>query len=495
MDKNKVVTISEWYKGMENHPIYGFGLLKNVEVFENKGLAKIKNRTVVVDTVDAVTALPIAEVYDIYGNTYTLTGSTAAGNCYKNGVLIQSSLPSAWDLAIYKDYLWIRHSTVMSCYGPLSSASAQWFGNVDTGFVDRYNGKLLVGQDDYLYSGNGNYVAKISVTSSGTVGVAPTLSSNKTALDLPDGQFVTTLEEYGTKIMVGTQGGNSYFERGNIPNARIYPWNRQLGTLGNPGLADLPIIFSENGINAIKQHANKLYVSAGTQGNIYVTDSTNYLKICTLPFTLSGINNQCRVFSNAISISPQGNLLVGVSADLNLTSKAGIYEIDTSSQGYPVQYRMPTAVAQGTLSIGFINSLNYQSLKIGWANNSSYGIDNTDYVMYPSYGGVIESPLIKVGGYNSKYSFTHIEWSLAEPLVEGQRIRIQYRLNNKDHYSIINTWGFSGGTGVKEVGGVISFEDQANMLDAEYVQLKIELDQDTNTIYGSNINLISVKLW
>lgn len=487
MDKNGVVTFSEWNKGMVKHPIYGFGLLRDVEVFENKGIAKIKNRTV--DSETSVTQLPIAEVYDIYGNTYTLTGETGVGTCYKNGISIQDGLTNTWDLAIYKNYLWARHSTILSCYGPLDSVGAQWFGSVGTGFNNYYNGKLLVGQDDFLYSGNGNYVSKIEVTASGTVAIAPTITLTLDALDLPDGQYCSTLVEYGKNIIVGTHGGSAYFDRGNSQIARLYPWNRQAGTLGNPGLADLPVIFSENGVNAIRQHANKLYVQAGTQGNIYVTDSTNFALIATLPYTTSGINYNSNVFANAISISAQGKLLIGLSGDFSELSRSGIYEIDISADGYPVSYRLPSNISGTTMKIGFINSKDYQTLRIGWASGSACGVDTTDFRMYPSYGGVIETPLVKVGTYNQKKTFEHIEWCLAEPLVLGQNIRISYRKNNKDAYAEINTWTFA------TLGNILSFEDTAAIADCEYIQLKIELDQALATIYGSNINLISVRIW
>ena len=439
--KDGVVTFGDWNRGQVKHPIYGFSLLKNVEVFENKGIAKLKNRTVE-DTSIVPNALPIAEVYDVYGNTYTLTGDTGTGRVLKNNVAIQTGLANAWDMKIYKDYLWVRHSTVMSAYGPLNNAP-QWFANVDTGFVDLYNGKLLVGQDDYLYSGNGNNVAKIQVLTSGTPAVAPTISSNKTALDLPDGQYVSCLEEFGTKIVIGTHGGQSYSDRGNFPVARLYAWNRQLGTLGNPGLADLPIIFSENGVNAIKQHANKLYVSAGTQGNIYLTDATNYIKISTLPYTQSGVNYNSTVYSNAMTISSRGNLLVGLSGVLNEKSSPGIYEIDlTVDAGFPISYFINSGVTMGTESspvpykVGFINSKNYQVLRSGWASGSTYGVDDTDFRMYTDFGGVIETEMVKVGRFNGKKSFDNIEWCLAEPLVEGQGIRISFRLNNKDPYTL-----------------------------------------------------------
>lgn len=488
MDKNGVITISDWQKGQVKHPIYGFGLLKNVEIFENPGIAKLKNRAVLRSTITP-DQLPIAEVTDIYGNIYTLTGETGAGKFYKNGTVIQSGLANAWDLVIYKDYVWVRHSTVMSCYGPISIVGADWFGNVATGFNGSYNGQLLVGQDDFLYSGNGNYVARIEVTASGVSGVAPTLSTNLTALDLPDGQYVSSLEEYGTKIVIGTHGGSSYSSRGNSNSARLYAWNRQLGTLGNPGLADLPIIFNENGVNAIKQHANKLYVSAGTQGNIYVTDSTNYIKIATLPYTKDGVIYTSSVYSNALEISPQGNLLVGLSGDFNESVKTGIYEINISDPSYPISYRTPTSTNTGTIKIGFINSVSYQTLNVGWSNGSSYGVDETDFRMYASYGGVIESQLIKVGSYNSKKTFQHIEWSLAEPLVSGQNIRISYRKNSREDWTVTSTWGFA------TTGAVMSFEDVAAIADCEYIQLKIELDQSLTTLYGYNLQLISVRIW
>lgn len=500
MDKDGVVQFGSWQEGQVKHPIYGFGLLQNVDVFENKGIAKLKNRTVARSI--TVTQLPIAEVYDIYGNTYTLTGSTGAGKCYKNGVDISGTIANAWDMKIYKDYLWVRHATVMSAYGPLSSGSAQWFGNVDTGFESGYNGKLLVGQDDYLYSGNGNYVARIEVTASGTVGVAPSLTSNKTALDLPDGQYVSTLVEHGKNIVIGTHGGSSYFDRENSQTARLYPWNRQLGTLGNPGLADLPIVFAENGVNAIFQHANKLFVSAGTQGNVYVTDSTNYVKIATLPYAPNGVISRVNVYSNAINISAQGNLLIGVSGNADGYSKAGIYEIDISDPAYPVSFRTISTLSTGfstVLKIGFINQANYQTLNIGYSDGATYGVDTSDYKMYASYGGIIETKMVRVGGYNSKHTFGHVEWCLAEPLVAGQNIRISYRKNNKESYTLIKTWGFTASgsiTGLALDGvGPISFEDTAAIADAEYVQLKIELDQALTTAFGANINLIGVRLW
>lgn len=487
LQKDGSVIFKDWHKGQVKHPLYGFGLLQNVDVFENKGIAKIKNRTVVRSTISP-TQLPIAEEYDIYGNTYTLTGETGSGVCYKNGASIQSGLPNAWDLKIYKGYLVVSHSSVISMYGPLDSASAQWFGNVATGFSTVYRGALLVGQDGYLYRANGNYVARIEVTAAAPT-VTPTVSSNNTALNLPDGLYASCLEEYNTKIAIGTHGGASYYARGTFPVARLYFWNRQLGTLGNPGLADLPIIFSENGVNALKQHANRLFVSAGVQGNIYETDSTNYSKMPSLPYSKSGITAEATVYGNALSISSQGTLLVGLSGENTTTSRMGIYEVDITDPNKPVSYRTTTSTTSQNLKIGFINPVSYQVTNIGWSDGTAYGVDETDFRMYTSYGGVIETELVPVGDYDNKKTFEHISWTLADPLVDGQDIRISYRLNSTDSYTLIKQWGYD------TLGSTLSFSEIAAVADAIYLQLKIELNQDLATLYGSNVNLITVKLW
>ena len=481
---------------MTKHPIMGFGLLKNIEVFENRGVAKINNR-LLLNSSYTVSTLPISIEKDVYGNTFIATGGgIGIGTVYKNGASIQTSLSNIWDMKIWKDYLWIRHGTVMSAYGPLSQGvNAQWFPNVVTAMTDLYYGKLLVGQDDFLYTIHGNYVAKFVYSTGGTVGVAPTLTPTLTALDLKDGLYATTLVEFGTKIMVGVGGGINFSDASNFKEARIYPWNRQAGTLGNPGLADLPIIFNENGLWQMISKVNRLFIVAGTSGNVYESDGTNYRKIATLPFIQSGIYANAEYFPNAIEISDKGTLLIGVSVGSDGYSKAGVYEIDIDDPAYPVCLKNVISTGNmtsttGRISIGVVKPINNQTMLVGWRDGSTFGVDSSDYIMYASYGGVIETDMVKVGTYNNKHTFSQLEWGLSEPLVNGQKIRISFRKNNKEDYSTPQEWTYGGFT-----EGLLSFADTFAIADAEYVQLKIELDQATTTIYGSNLNLLYVKIW
>ncbi len=457
---------------MTKHPIMGFGLIQNAEVFENKGLVTSKKGLVV--SSKTVNAVPIAYVTDIYGNTYHATSITTSGTLYKNtSTILASSLGSIYDIKIYKDYLWVRYASsttsYLGAYGPLSSGSAQWFPTISSSFTSGYWGQLVVGQDDYLYSTNGNYIARIHVDSSGTVGVAPTITGSNTsltALDLPDGQYATCLTEYGTKLAIGTATTNG--------GGRVYTWNRQAGTLGNPGLADLPVVFNESGVSQLFSYANKLYVTAGRNGNVYISDGTNFRKLAQIPFN----NSQPFVsyYPNAIAISSKGNLLVG-NVSTNGVTESGVWEI--TDNGEVVQaYTLSTGkTSSSNIGVGFI-SLNTSdnAVNVGWFKGATQGID-VDTDTYATF--YVESPLVRVGAFNSKKTFQYIQFTLANLLTTSQTISISYRKNTTDTYTTIGTWSFT------TLGAVQSFEDVAGINDCEFLQIKIEA-------YG--VNLIDVIL-
>ncbi len=267
--------------------------------------------------------------------------------------------------------------------------------------------------------------------------------------------------------------------------------------MGNPGLADLPVPFKEDRINAVVSHQNKLYVSAGTTGNIYMTDATNYIKIATLPYTKNVTMNTSRVAPNAMTISAKGTLLVGLSA-LPITesdeARYGVYEIDINDPKYPVSFR---TLASGETSsteqfqIGFVRE-DFNSLYVGWKRGEENNVDYTLPFINSSYYGTIETQLVKVGTFNEKKTFGHIEWSLAEPLLGEQKIEIHYRTGTTGSYELINSWGASS-TASKEVGEVVSFEDIFPSVELEYVQLKAILTNEGGGF--NNISLVSIRIW
>lgn len=600
MDKSGVLTIDKWAQGTAQYPLAGFARMQNVETQENPGIVKLTDRQIA-DPSLTLSALALAREVDDQGNIYTLTGEFAQGHVYKNGTSITPSpLANMWDIKIFKNYLWIRHDKFLSAYGPLDSDPQLFLYILDT-FAEFYYGKLLAGQDNYLYSGNGNFVARldplglalstatISYTSetalfdvgesisNGTGGVATVVSDDGVAnlvvenvtgtfsvgdsivgatsgsvlvatavsvvspsaptfdqspvfnsggvqiagftalqgLALPDREYCTTMVELGENIEVGTSGGVSFQDRVNFPTARIYPWNRQLGTLGNPGTANLPVIFKENGLHAMISYANNLYVVAGIFGNVYKSDGVNYVKIARLPWKNIGVGGTMQVYPNAIDISYSGKLLIGSSTSSgdvvpNTTSHHGVWEINldiTQSSkdqpAYPVTLKKTISTGgygqDKELFIGFVDSQSFQDVNIGWAEfdgtDYTYGCDIGDFVMYNGFSGAVESALFQVGTRLQPKSFKQMDFYLAEPLVDGQRIRFSFRKNTSDDYQEIFTWGFADETGVVGLGGVTCHADASFITDTQYVQIMVELDQDPDVEYGSNVNLIMARFF
>lgn len=500
---NYTVGLPPFLSGQQKHPISGFGLLQNVECFENPGLCKIKNRALLNFS---PTKQPIAEVYDNYGNTYTLDGyGTNNGTLYKNGLAIQANIQLPWDLKIHKDYVVVSYSSDVSFYGPVNN-SPSWLGVAYSGFDSNHFGNLAISidpvQGSCIYRTNGNNVATIFLTPAAP-SVSPTIAVNPTALKLLDGLYAVTLDDLGINLIVGTYSGQNYTQKNNQAVAQLFSWNKQLGTLGNNGLAGLPVVFDENGINATQSYRNILYVSAGTHGNIYKTDGTNYSLIATLPYAQSGIDISSTVFKNAMSISQQGNLVVGLSIGAigtGITARAGIYEVALNIKDNPIQFRtLSTGLVSSTtgeIDIGFVNTLNYRDTSVGWGNSGVFGVDTNDEFPYTS-GVIIEGSLDRVGLPDALKTYQRVKWEIAEPLVFGQSIKISYRLNTKDTYTEIGYWGFDGTGGAKQVNNVVSFTDTAGISDAELLQLKVELFQirDPGVLYGTNMNLVSVSIF
>lgn len=504
MYKDGVLTISDFGKGAANSPIEGFGHMEGVEIFDTPGVVKIGAK--VGDATGGVTlsGLIVAHVKDKSGDVYHLSSD---GKLYKNYNAIQTGLGTGWDLVIVKDYLFVRHSTVISVYGPLSG-SATWYGNWSNNgsyltsgvaFTSSYYGKMLVSGDpdtlgDSIFLANGNNVAKIKSITTGT----PLTATYDAGLTLPDNRYASTLVNVGDKIFVGAGAGSTWQERTNHKVADIYPWDKV-----SADAYSLPVRLNESGIHALISDNNRVYVVAGTNGNIYVTDTTNYVKIRRLPWVQQrGFNQTMQVYPNAIALNNNGNLLVGTttlsdSYNSNTVQQSfhGIYEVGLNNQGYPSVLKYAggssgtTTGATQRLYIGFIYSGSDDTINYSWQSGdtgATYGINTTSFRAITGY---IESPLMIVGSRIQQKTFQQIEFNLTNKLTTDQSISIYYRESTKDTYTLIGTYTY--GT----LGAVLGFNDKAKMADLQQVQIKIVLTQTSTTLAEDNINLLNVRIW
>lgn len=504
MYKDGVLTISDFGKGAANSPIEGFGHMEGVEIFDTPGVVKIANAVGTVSGTTTYTGLCVAQIKDNYGNTYQLTSD---GKLYRNyDTIIASSLGACYDLAILKDHLFIRHSTFIDCYGPLAGP-ATYNSNWKSGYTNTYYGKMLVAENpnasignDAIYIADGNTIKMLTAFTAGS----PPTATQGTGLTLPDGEYAVTMTNLGGNLMIGTQGGGSWTTRSSYKVANIYSWDKV-----TTDSYSIPVKLNESGVQAMITDNNKLYVVAGTNGNIYVTDTTNYLKIRRLPWVQSkGFNQSMQLYPNAIAFNNAGNLLIGTSTlqdsfstDPSHQSFHGVYEVGVNTPGYPSVLKYTAGANGGTtgatssITIGSIYSGSDDAIVYGWLAGTTYGINISKYY---SDTGYIESPLIIVGSRIAQKTFQQIEFNLLHPLkpdpsfpttADGQTISIYYRETLDASYSLIGTYTY------KNLGSVIGFNDKAKMADLQQVQIKIVLTQPISSLATDNINLLNVRIW
>ncbi len=492
MYKDGVLTINDWTKGMADSAYTGFSNMSNCEVFETPGIFKMGNRTTP-KTSTTFGGVGVAYIEDQYGNYYLLTSD---GKCYKNGnTIIQSGLGIAWDLAIYNDYLLVTHSTVVSAYGPLSSGGASWHGNIITGLTGSYYKKMTSFKNSTIYITNGQNIGWLSALPTAAVGVAPTPTFNSALITLPDGEAATTIAPIGAYLVIGTQAANgSWFNSTNSNVANLYLFDG-VGVGGS--VNSLISSLNECAVQAMISNGNNLYVMAGVKGNLYLTNTSSCRKIKRIPWSPNKLfNATIRVYPNAININSYGNLLVGLttltSSFSNDEVKLGVYEVSLT-ENYPTVFKYQ--ISSGNkgvtqpIKIGCVATNSTDAVFIAWEDGNTWGFDETDYRTYSGGVVVFESELYQIGTRNKRKTFQHLEFLLGKLLVTGQEIKLYYRKNLTDAYTLWKTYNYAG------LGAVISHDDGATLADVQTVQLKITLAQPTNASVGSNIELMSLMIW
>jgi len=501
MDKNGIITISNPQKGIANSAILGNEAIIGCEIFEEPGVIKIASALVAdgsqINNPSYITisGVPVADVtnYNSLGTVQrtVLTESGQLMSISNADFALATNLSQGWDACV-----WNTQFTVVSyaqsgtgyigvIYHDPTSNSATWFpakiGSLDgTHYI-----KLLMGQDGKMYFTNGRYIGSITAISYSAGAVSVTSSSN--VLDLKEGTFAVTIAELGSKLLIGVQKGISYSQRQNFSFAAIYPWDRTSSSF------TLPIYLNENGINAMYSHRNQVYISAGDDGKIYVTDGTNVQLVKRLPFTTLGstYNPTSWVYPNAMCINQKGNLLVGLSAnyDSNVATTTGIWEISLT-QGYPTS--MPYFSRDGNLGdvsnvrFGSVRVLDNNALSFGVQSGTTYELSTTSAtVLWSDYKAKWRTELFQIGTKKNRKSFSDIEFTLIKPLVTNQSVKLSYRKNLYDSFTTIGTFSYSS------LGSVISHYSKALIADAEMVQFEISFDY-TSAVFGNNINLMRV---
>jgi hypothetical protein len=482
LDLTRDVIFKDFQNGIADSPHLGYAMMKNVDVTTTPGVAKINFKakkmsgTGVTGFIKWFTKYErvgdfygvddAGKVYKVDSNGTTLT--VMAGNTFPGGATVNAA-------GIIGDYFIIFRDTGADALGPLNGTPA-WVNAFITWTSDyhtTYNSNAWLAQDNHLYWPSTAGLASLSVVDGKTFNPADstTFTYNAAALRLPDIVVASCIAELGNLLMVGT------FRGVGTQVGDIYPWTK------NDPTYQEPVRLPESGVRQLITINNKLYAVGGSA--IYISDSINYRKLKRLAKLATSDESQgpatLGTYPYAIA-SQKGSILIGTFPRYN-TAPTGVWRLthdDLLQTDVVTFFNQISTGNVNNVEIGAIYPIDDYQYLITWKDTNSgtvYGIDKVVTTeRYTGYAASLETDLRPVGIPTGKRTFREIEFELGKPLATGQGVRISYRKNLTDAYTVLGTWDYSSIQAkafVNDAAGKIS--------DATYVQLKIELTTDSAT--------------
>jgi hypothetical protein len=394
------------------------------------------------------------------GGTWSLINGNTTTNSFGAG------------LGIYKDYLFVARSSNLDVYGPLSGSPAWtngWKTLTATGLTSSTEfHPMLVGQDDTLYIGNEHKIASLTELTTFDPATSSTYTFNSSALDLPSDYRVRCLAELGTDLMIGTVRGGALTKN---RSADIFPWKRSSTSFG------LPIRLDNFGVHAMINVNNLLYIVAGIDGQVYVSNGTSTRQLRQIPNFLSGLDagSYIQVYPGAI-IHHKGRVHFAISQGTAALGNDifGVWSV-TPNGVLTFEHQISTGTVDftNTATIGALAPSNSGTYLIGWQDNTSYGIDQTGTSSrYSSYTAYAQSRFYRVGTPLSKTQFTELNITFDTPLASGDGVKIKYRSDLSASFTTIATIDFA------TYGAITSYNVPFSHPALTDIQFQIELTQN-----------------
>lgn len=381
-------------------------------------------------------------------------------------------------LAYWKGYLAIATTTSLNMYDITGGTLYTGTGSLTS---SAYH-PIFHAQNDKLYIGNDRYVATLVENAGYTFDAnnATTYTFTSNTITLPQTNKVKCLEELGTSLMIGTWKGTNLYDQ---KSSDIWVYNIPSTTLLNP------IKVYENGINQMINVNQVIYVSAGIRGNIYATTGSSAQKFQSIPFDFTDTLGTWVNPEPGAIMHHAGKLYLGFSSGGGSVGPLGVYSIDLQTRDINLENIISTGndgTTGTTMYVSALCSIGNEEFIVGWADGDSYGIDRTNTSGYrvTSYGAYFETQLFRVGSTLQDRAFQELEFYLAKPLASGQGVRISYRTNLSDNYTVIGTFDYSA------LPSITSHNTEA-LITGQMVQLKVELTTGNST---SGPELLEIRL-
>lgn len=318
-------------------------------------------------------------------------------------------------------------------------------GTINATFLQH---KAIVGQDNVVYYCDatriGSFFEKPNQVFNPTN--TATFTWAQTALQLPRYESAICLAELGINLLIG-----------GVTNA-IYPWDRISTSFR------YPILIGENYISRMVTVNTNTYIFAGQTGRIYITNGSQANVYKKFPDHLTGTVNPVYGWRGACYFKNQLYFSFVVSANNDTTtiidSSAGaVWAIDTNTEALRLSNTVSAGTTNCVVGLIFPNG-NYAAnvatgdqgtgsgLVVAWNLTSSpntVGIDeggNPDGTGSAPYSGdlaYIESDLIPIATLLKPKQLAQVEYKLTKPLVNGESITLQYRLDFSQNYTTVFT--------------------------------------------------------
>lgn len=473
------LVISGFENGIADSALAGHQQMQHVDIFSMPGAVKAGYKSVLEVNTSALVRWMVMDPVSgyIYGlttggvlhqktgiaGTWSIVSGTPAGNGAGLGIW-KGCLIICTSTAIYASPL----TALTTWTSILSISSSQWHP-VYTGL-----------NTDHLFVGNTRFVAQVVEVGTFDPTNAATYTATANALDLPTSYNVQTIAGLGDNLYMGTYIGSAspYSRNGAV----IFPWDKVSDSYGQP------ISVTGTGVHQLKTIGSVMYLFAGNRADINITNGSTtqlFKRFYNINFpnasTLTDIN------PDAIGALNDEELLIGIGRVGGNITPLGVYSI---REKVHILRNLPSTGNKLNIEIGSILVIDANRFMFSWydATTNTYGIDLVgNSGRYSDYSTQIDTDLIPVSTFIYPLTFSEIEFKLASVLTTGQGIRIYYRTSLDNAFTLINTWDFAS------IGARLSFEDNANINNAEYLQLRIELKANANEDTSPTLTQIRLR--
>ena len=464
-------------QGIAQSPHVGFADIRNLDIFHTPGAVRLNNLLAKksATTVDALVKWIVRDP-DTPANIFALDSNGVLYKSADNGATwaeLSDRGGSGQGLAVKWGYVFVCEDTTIDV---MKISDDSWTDNWQTIDTDTLWHPMMVSDNDgKIYGGAGRYVFSIEELTTFVPGTPATFKFKQQALDLPKNYRIKCLEELGNNLMIGTWVGTNIYD---FKKAIIFPWNRSYPSF------EQPIKLAENGINAMINIQNVLYVMAGIDGNIYRCDGYNAVQVAHIPHHIADLDGGKYLEPMPGSImNHKGRLFFGLSGSAAIDG-CGIWSLVETARVTVLNFE--NTISTGNtgilkqLQVGALLSVSRDELLASWRDDATFGIDKTTNTSrVTAYAGYFITPLYSVGTNKNQFKFTQLEFQLSKEFAANEGLKIEYRKNLSD--SFVEVYTFDHATWSTITSKNIVTELPTDIKVTENVQFKISLTGTTTT--------------